>query len=411
DSNIKIYGYHLIGAIHHAYHGVATLVKLDRNAKHVAQSPDEDTTQWIAIEIEGFTIVNIYKPPSTQFSNLPSYPHPVIYAGDFNCQHTNWGYQKNTPEGKALADWASIQGLTLLFDNKQANTFFSARWQSGTNPDLVFFSPTNNHMPSPQRSVLSIFPNSQHRPVVTFHPALVTPTPSRPSARQTSSFPLKLPDPNSTDINDSYSRFCNMIISTSNNHIPRGFRKTYIPGWDEECTNLASELESATTTERAQSIGSTLIEYLDNIRKQEWNNMMVSEIDMKHSSIRAWQTINRLTGQSHKPQIQTTSKPKTSQSGKPTHTDKQFARKVKQEIHDSWRASSADDNSHSGFTYPELITAISTLKAGKAPGPDHLHSEQLIHLFVPALEWLLAFFNNCLLKYIIFPSLRFQANV
>uniref|UniRef100_W5N943 Endonuclease/exonuclease/phosphatase domain-containing protein n=1 Tax=Lepisosteus oculatus TaxID=7918 RepID=W5N943_LEPOC len=290
DSNIKIYGYHLIGAIHHAHHRVANLVKLDKNAKHIAQSSDKDTTQWIAIEIEGFTIVII----------LPSYMHPVIYAGDFNCQHTNWGYRKNAPEGEVLAKWASIQGLTLLFDKKQANTFFSARWQSETNPDLVFFSPTNNHMPSPKCSVLSRFPNSQHRPVVTFHPALVTPAPSRPSTRwnfrkanwteftkETSSFPLKLPDPNSTDVNDSYSRFCNMIISISNNHIPRGFR-TYIP---EECTNLASELESATTTERAQSIGSALIEYLDNKRKQEWNNT-VSEIDMKHSSRRAWQTIN-----------------------------------------------------------------------------------------------------------------------
>uniref|UniRef100_W5NGX8 Endonuclease/exonuclease/phosphatase domain-containing protein n=1 Tax=Lepisosteus oculatus TaxID=7918 RepID=W5NGX8_LEPOC len=297
NGNIKICGYHLIGAIHHAHHGVATLVKLDKNAKHVAQSLYKDTTQWIAIEIEGFTIVNIYKPPSTQFSSLPSYTHPVIYAGDFNCQH-QLGLSKEHTRREALANWASIQ------DKKQANTFFSARWQSGTNPDLVFFSPTNNHMPSPQRSVLSRFPNSQHRPVVKFHPALVTPTPSRPSAcwnfrkanwteftKETSSFPFKLPDPNSTDVNDLYSRFCNMIISTSNNHIPR----TYIPGWDKECTNIASELESATTTKRAQSIGIP--------GQQEWSNT-VSEINMKHSSRRALQTINRLTGQSHKPQTQ-----------------------------------------------------------------------------------------------------------
>uniref|UniRef100_W5MTV4 Reverse transcriptase domain-containing protein n=1 Tax=Lepisosteus oculatus TaxID=7918 RepID=W5MTV4_LEPOC len=377
-SNIKIYGYHLIGAIHHAHHGVATLVKLDKNAKHVAQSPDEDITQWIAIEIEGFTIVNIYNPPSTQFSSLPNTrrrgPSQLGIHSRFN---------------------------SALFDKKQANTFFSARWQSGANPVLMFFSPTNNHMPSPQRSVLSRFP-LQHRPVVTFHPALVTPTPSHSSAhwnirkanwteftKETSSFPLKLPDPNSTDVNDLYSRFCNMIISTSNNHIPRGFRKTYIPGWDEECTNLASELESATTTERAQSIGSALIEYLDNKRKQDWNNT-VSEIDMKHFSRRAWQTINRLTGQSHKPQIQNQVKAKDVSkvlvdSGKPTHTAKQFARKGKQEIHDIC---------HSSFTYSELIAAISTLKAGKAPGPDHLHPEKLTHFSAPALEWLLAFFNN-----------------
>uniref|UniRef100_W5N970 Endonuclease/exonuclease/phosphatase domain-containing protein n=1 Tax=Lepisosteus oculatus TaxID=7918 RepID=W5N970_LEPOC len=399
-SNIKIYGYHLIGAIHHVHHGVATLVKLDKNAEHVAQSWDEDTTQWFAIEIEGLTTVNIYKQPSTQFSSLPS------YAGDFNCQYIKWGYQKSTTEGQALADWASNQGLILLSDKKQANTFFSARWQSGTNLDLVFFSPTNNHMPSPQHSVLSRFPNSQHRPVVTLHSALVTPTSSRSSTRwnfrkanwtkftkETSSFPLKLPDPNSTDVKDS--RFCNMIISTSNNHIPRGFRKTYISGWDEECVNLASELESATTTERAQSISLALIEYLDNKRKQEWNNT-VSEIDMKHSSRRAWQTIYQLTGQGHKPQIQNQVKANDVakvlvDSSKPTHIDS-----LPEEIHNSWPASSADDNSHCTFTYPELIAAISTLKAGKAPGPDHLHPEQLTHLSAPALEWLLPFLNNCL---------------
>lgn len=137
--------------------------------------------QWIAISSEDTTVVNVYKPPKTSFSNLPIYDHPVIYSGDFNCQNEQWGYKNTTPDGEALANWASTTNLTLLYDSKQPCSFTSGRWQTGTNPDLAFCS--SRDRATAQRTVISKFPRSQHRPSLITHPALVTPTTSMPQSR------------------------------------------------------------------------------------------------------------------------------------------------------------------------------------------------------------------------------------
>ena len=101
--------------------------------------------------------------------DLPVFPHPCQYAGDFNCRHADWGYDDNNPDGECLAGWASINCLALLYNAKDAASFYSGRWNSGTNPDLAFASVGPNSR-SPDRRVLDKFPRSQHRP------SLITPT-------------------------------------------------------------------------------------------------------------------------------------------------------------------------------------------------------------------------------------------
>jgi len=32
----------------------------------------------------------------------PTFPHPSLYVGDFNCQHVNWGYNATSPDGETL---------------------------------------------------------------------------------------------------------------------------------------------------------------------------------------------------------------------------------------------------------------------------------------------------------------------
>ena len=34
--------------------------------------------------------------------DLPVFPHPCLYAGDFNCRHADWGYDDNSPDGEKL---------------------------------------------------------------------------------------------------------------------------------------------------------------------------------------------------------------------------------------------------------------------------------------------------------------------
>ena len=122
------------------------------------------------IALDGYKIVNIYKPPPTRLRtlDLPVFPHPCLYAGDFNCRHADWGYDDNNPGGKCLACLASINCLALLYNAKDAASYYSGLWNTGTNPDLVFASVGPNSR-LPDRRVLENFPRSQHRP------SLITP--------------------------------------------------------------------------------------------------------------------------------------------------------------------------------------------------------------------------------------------
>ena len=120
--------------------------------------------------VDGYKIVNVYKPPPTRFRSLdlPVFPHPCLYAGDFNCPHADWGYHDNSPDGESLAVLASINCLALLYNVKDAASFYSGRWNTGTNPDPAFASVGPNSCLS-DRDVLEKFPRSKYRP------SLITP--------------------------------------------------------------------------------------------------------------------------------------------------------------------------------------------------------------------------------------------
>ena len=72
--------------------------------------------------------------------DLPVFPHPCLYVGDFNCRNADWGYDDNSPDGECLAVWASINSLALLYNSKDAASFYSDHWNTGTNADLAFIS-------------------------------------------------------------------------------------------------------------------------------------------------------------------------------------------------------------------------------------------------------------------------------
>ena len=98
------------------------------------------------------------------------FPHPRLYAGDFNCRRIDWGYDDNSPDGECLAGWASINSLALIIVKAMdAASFYSGCWNIGNNPDLAFASVGPNSR-LPNKGVLEKFPRSQHRP------SLITPT-------------------------------------------------------------------------------------------------------------------------------------------------------------------------------------------------------------------------------------------
>ena len=140
DDNLKLPGFLLAGYILSKHHGMATFVRTGITWSAIKRSPPYSNIEWLVTEVQETTIVNVDKPPQSELypTSLPSVPAPAIYAGDFNCQHTYWGYKHTIKDGDTLSDWASSTEAVLLYEPKEPPSFFSARWNTYTNPDLAF---------------------------------------------------------------------------------------------------------------------------------------------------------------------------------------------------------------------------------------------------------------------------------
>ena len=98
--------YQLAGSSLSRKHGLATFVH--KRLRHICIWTNlhrHRRSSWLCVDVDGYKIVNVYKPLPTRLRilDLPVYPHPCLYAGDFNCRHADWGYDDNSPDGECLA--------------------------------------------------------------------------------------------------------------------------------------------------------------------------------------------------------------------------------------------------------------------------------------------------------------------
>ena len=109
--------YQLAGSSSSRKHGLATFVNERLRYTLLELSPPTSEIEWLCVDVNGYKIVNVYKPPPTRLRSLdlPVSPHPCLYASDFNCRHVDWSYDDNSPDGECLAGWASINCLALLY--------------------------------------------------------------------------------------------------------------------------------------------------------------------------------------------------------------------------------------------------------------------------------------------------------
>ena len=208
------------------------------------QSPPTLEIEWLCVDIDGYNIINVYKPPPMQlrFLDLPVFSHPCLYVGNFNRCHADWGYDDNSLDGECLAGWASINCLALLYDAKDATSFYSSHWNTGTNLDLAFPSVgPNSHLMD--RRVLEKFPRSQHQPLLIILPRFAMAVPSMPVKRWnfrkakwnhyialTNKFDAKtLLLPDSLDVDAAYQDFCNTIKKAAKKAIPCEYQNNYVP--------------------------------------------------------------------------------------------------------------------------------------------------------------------------------------
>ena len=88
---LVIPNYTLAGSVLSRKHGLATFVQDNISWSLLDRSRDRSDVEWLCVDIDGIKIINVYKPPTTRWlpSVIPMFSHPCLYAGDFNCQHTD----------------------------------------------------------------------------------------------------------------------------------------------------------------------------------------------------------------------------------------------------------------------------------------------------------------------------------
>jgi len=91
---LAIPDFSLAGSILRRNHGLATFVHERLEWSLVDQSPERSETEWLCVDVTGYKIINVYKPPCSQLTpmTIPMFLHPSLYVDDFNCQPVNWGY-------------------------------------------------------------------------------------------------------------------------------------------------------------------------------------------------------------------------------------------------------------------------------------------------------------------------------
>ena len=167
------------------------------------------------------------------------FPHPCLYADDFNCRHADWGYDDNSPDGECLAGWASINCLAHIYNAKDAASFYSGHWNTGTNPDLAFASVGPNSC-LPDRRVLKSSTSHNIDLRLLHHQGLLWQCQAcllsdGTSAAKwchcvalTNKFAKTLLPLDSLDVDTAYQDFCNTIKKAAKKTIPRGYRNNYI---------------------------------------------------------------------------------------------------------------------------------------------------------------------------------------
>ena len=379
-------------------HGLASFVHERLNWTLFDLSLPLHRRQRLCVDAEGYKIVNNYKPPPTllQAFDLPVFPHPCLYAGDFNCLHVNWGYNRNSADGECLVAWANANNLALLHNPKDEASFHSGRWNTGTNPDLAFTS-VGPDSRLPDRRILEKFPRSQHRPSLITPPRLSLPIPGMPVKRWnfrkanwshyislTNKLARSLLPPDSMDMDQAYQDFCNAISTAAKKSIPRRRRNNYIPCWDAECEALYQTFLRSPDGHQSSKAATALLARLDRKRRDRWSEA-VQNIDFSHSSRKAWSIINNLTGRSrhtprHCPVSANAIASQLVRNGKYEDIDRESSRLISQEVSDLWRASTSSSIDLSGgFSSREFAAALQHFKPGKAPGPDSICPELIIH--------------------------------
>ena len=127
-----------------------------------------------------------------------------------------------------------------------------------------------------------------------------------------------------------------------------------------------------------------LLTKLDRKRRDRLSEA-VRSIDFSHSSRKAWSVLNNLTGRSrHSSRHCSVSANSIAfqlvRNGRYEAVDRNLSRLASQQASDLWRATTSEPtNISENFSQREFTAALQHLKPGKAPAPDSICPELIVH--------------------------------
>ncbi|RUS68475.1 hypothetical protein EGW08_023763 [Elysia chlorotica] len=373
-------------------------------------------------------IFNVYSPSDRDLAldTMQTQDSKCLIVGDFNSHSEAWGYKEADRRGEEVEDWQVDNGLILLNDPDDPPSFFSRRWLSCTSPDLAFA--TNDISRIATRTVLNQLGGSDHRPIkisldLNFKPQTTNALPRWNYKKANWEKYTALMDEYSLKINNKRQNlnkkikaFNEVILKAAQKSIPRGARKNYKPYWTEElqqqedAINEARErveedptVENNITLKAATALHKrTLIQGA----RKAWHEK-TENLNLDKDGKKLWNLTKALNDESYQSSTIT-----LEQDGK-LYTGKQaadiFANQFAEtsdldipagkgrEIRDaqnSFPEQHEEKLMSSPFVLRELEDALATLKLRKAPGPDKITNEMLLHLGPGSKKKLLQLFND-----------------
>jgi len=177
--------------------------------------------------------------------------------------------------------------------------------------------------------------------------------------------------------NENYHRFSKLIIRTAKKCISRGVRKSYIPGFNEECQQLYTNYTETNSDNDAKK----LIRALNNQRREKWLNLVEHTV-FKHSSHKAWALLRKLGGNGKynakkENQINPNLAANCIINLSRALSDKQASKSTKSNLrlkkHIYCKINTVS------FSLEDINKAINTIKPEKAVGFDNIYPEFIKH--------------------------------
>ena len=409
--------------------GIATLVRNDITAEvSHKETNDETDMQEVKVQFNGMkhTIFNVYCPPrNTLELNLTDTDHKsTIIAGDLNGHSPLWGYKDTDATGQAIEELVRSTNLILLQSDKTPPTLLHRASGATSRPDLTMVS-ADLH-PHCSMTVLDDI-GSDHRPILLQLECKKANTkPINKTLRwnykkanwalfkQKTDEKLSILEPPDS-IDTYYTAISTTILQSAKDSIPRGKPKKYRPYWDSELEDLTKKRKEARKCAEKNPTPSNRKHYnhltakirlkSKTAKKAAWRETC-EKLDLRKDGKKAWSLLTNLSGTRRRKNptpLQTNNNnchradtlnkffAGINKKGKQTRlckAIKQLTRRLEKTPKANLEVFEKD------FSLAELKAALKKCKQRKAPGPDNITNEMILHLSNQSLLVVLDFINR-----------------